>query len=443
MPNHGDTYMIKEIKLPKISDNVDTADVISVLVKKGDTVDIDQSLIEVETDKASFDVPSTEKGIITDVFVQENETIHVGHVMITVETGGAAEKTGTPDEKEPEPVHTEPVEETKQTEQEPLPEQPPSGPVSRAPEEPAAAAPAGPGDKAPASPSVRRFAREIGADINAVPGSGPGGRISQEDVKKYVKSVMTQPSAAPAVATAQPLPDFSKWGVIEQKKMSTVRKITAQSMGHAWNTVPHVTQFDSADITGLNTFIKKYGKSVEKAGGKLTVTAIILKVTASALKVFPYFNASINVQSQELIVKKYYHISIAVDTERGLLVPVIRDVDKKSITELSLELIDISNRARTKKIGPADLEGGTFTISNQGSIGGTNFTPIVYWPQVAIMGISRSKMEPVYNGETFEPGMVLPLSLAYDHRIIDGAGAARFLRWVKEALEQPLLLVFE
>jgi pyruvate dehydrogenase E2 component (dihydrolipoamide acetyltransferase) len=443
MPNHGDMYMIKEIKLPEISDNVDTADVISVLVKKGDTVDIDQSLIEVETDKASFDVPSTEKGIVTDVFVKENETINVGHIIVTVETGGAAEKTGTPDKKETEPVEAEPVEETEQAEPEPVSEQQPSEPVSKVPEEPVAAAPVVSGDNAPASPSVRRFARELGADINAVPGSGPGGRISQEDVTKYVKSVMIQPSSTPAVATAQPMPDFSKWGTIEREKMSTVRKITAQSMGYAWNTVPHVTQFDSAHITGLNTFIKKYGKYVEKAGGKLTVTAIILKVVASALKVFPHFNASIDVHSQELIIKKYCHIGLAVDTERGLLVPIIRDVDKKSIKELSLELIDIADRARNKKIGPADLEGGTFTISNQGSIGGTNFTPIVYWPQVAIMGISRSKMEPVYNGETFEPGMVLPLSLSYDHRIIDGAGAARFLRWVQEALEQPLLLVFE
>ncbi|MCH8286448.1 2-oxo acid dehydrogenase subunit E2, partial [candidate division KSB1 bacterium] len=335
--------------------------------------------------------------------------------------------------------------ETKQAEpeQEPGPQQPLVDLISKAPEEPKAAAPTAQGDKAPASPSVRRFAREIGADINAVPGSGPGGRISQEDVKKYVKSVMTQPSAASAFAKDQQLPDFSKWGIIEQEKMSTVRKITAQSMWHAWNTVPHVTQFDTANITGLNTFIKKYGKSVVQAGGKLTVTAIILKVTASALKAFPHFNSSIDVNSQELIVKKYYNIGIAVDTKRGLLVPVIRDVDKKSIKELSLELIDISDRARNKKIRPADLEGGTFTISNQGSIGGTNFTPIVYWPQVAIMGISRSKMEPVYNGETFEPGMILPLSMSYDHRVIDGADAARFLRWVKEAIEQPFLLVFD
>ena len=435
--------MIKEIKLPEISDKDDTADVISVLVKKGDTVHIDQSLIEVETDKASFDVPSTEEGIIIDIFVKENDTINVGNVIVTVETGEAADKNGTPVEQEPEPVQAEPVEETKQTEPESAPEQPLFDPVFKAPEEPKAAALSEQGDKAPASPSVRRFAREIGADINAVPGSGPGGRISQEDVKKYVKSVMTQPSAAPAFAKDQQLPDFSKWGIIEQEKMSTVRKITAQSMWHAWNTVPHVTQFDTANITGLNTFIKKYGKSVVQAGGKLTVTAIILKVTASALKAFPHFNSSIDVNSQELIVKKYYNIGIAVDTKRGLLVPVIRDVDKKSIKELSRELIDISDRARNKKIHPADLEGGTFTISNQGSIGGTNFTPIVYWPQVAIMGISRSKMEPVYNGETFEPGMILPLSMSYDHRVIDGADAARFLRWVKEAIEQPLLLVFD
>jgi len=319
---------------------------------------------------------------------------------------------------------------------------------------------------APASPSVRRLAREIGVDINEVPGSGPGGRISEEDVKNYARQVLasgTKPSSREVKRDVElttedtsathmismvesvvipRLPDFAEWGEIERKPMTNVRRKTAEHVSYGWVS-PHVTQHDKADITNLEELRKEYGKKAEEAGGKLTVTAIILKVTASALKVFPQFNTSVDMAGGEIIYKKYYHIGIAVDTDRGLLVPVIRDVDKKNIIELSVELNEISEKARNKKLTIEEMRGGTFTISNLGGIGGTYFTPIINFPEVAILGVSRSSVEPVFIDGQFEPRLMLPLSLSYDHRVIDGADAARFLRWVAEALEQPFKLVLE
>jgi pyruvate dehydrogenase E2 component (dihydrolipoamide acetyltransferase) len=299
---------------------------------------------------------------------------------------------------------------------------------------------------APATPSVRRLARELGVDINQVPGSGPGGRISMEDVKNYVRQLNVEAERARPVtaeAPALPLPDFTKWGEVEREAMSNVRRTTARRLAQAWSTIPHVTNFDKADITQLEQLRKRYAGKAEAAGGKLTVTAIILKVAASALKVFPKFNASLDMANQEIVYKKYYHIGVAVDTDRGLLVPVIRDVDRKNIIELSVELTQIAEKARNRKVSLEDLEGGTFTITNLGGIGGTNFAPIINPPDVAILGIARASKEPVFNDGGFEPRLMLPLSLSYDHRLIDGADAARFLRWVVEALEQPFLLTLE
>ncbi|NIP44401.1 MAG: branched-chain alpha-keto acid dehydrogenase subunit E2, partial [candidate division Zixibacteria bacterium] len=300
---------------------------------------------------------------------------------------------------------------------------------------------------APAAPSVRRLARELGADINLIPGSGPGGRISLEDVKRYVRHVIEggRASLPEAAEGIKEMPDFSRWGDITRKPLSKVRSIIAGGTAQSWSLIPHVTQFDKADITELEKFRKKYTKAVEKEGGKLTVTAILLKVIVAALKKYPRFNASIDPQKGEVIYKEYYNIGMAVDTDRGLLVPVIPDVDKKSIFDLSVELLELADRTRDKKVKPDELEGGTFTISNQGGIGGTDFTPIVFWPQVAILGVSRASRQPVFDEDegTFKPRIILPLSLSYDHRIIDGADAARFLKWVTEALEHPLLLDFE
>jgi pyruvate dehydrogenase E2 component (dihydrolipoamide acetyltransferase) len=305
------------------------------------------------------------------------------------------------------------------------------------------------GKPAPAAPSVRRLARELGMDINEVPGTGPGGRISQNDVKNYVKQVNLARKAAPATPAAgtapapPPLPDFSKWGEVEKERMSGIRRATARQMSLAWTTIPHVTNFDKADITELEQLRKRYAKKAEAAGGKLTVTAILLKVVAAALKQFPKLNASIDTANEEVIYKKYYHIGMAVDTDRGLLVPSIRNVDKKSIIQLSRELGEVAGKARDRKLSLDEMQGSTFTITNLGGIGGTNFTPIVNHPEVAILGVARGSKEAIFRDGAFEPRMMMPLALSYDHRLIDGADAARFLRWICEALEDPFILALE
>ena len=300
-------------------------------------------------------------------------------------------------------------------------------------------------EAAPAPPSVRRLARELGVDINEVEGSGPGGRITEDDVKAHVRLTMTTPGAVrpTAPAPAASLPDFSKWGEVERQPMRAVRRKTAEHLSYAWSTIPHVTHFDKADITELEQTRKRYESKAEAGAAKLTVTAIVVKVAAAALKMFPQFASSLDMPREELIYKKYCHIGVAVDTDRGLLVPVIRDVDKKNILEVSAELAQLAERARNRKITPEDMEGGVFTISNLGGIGGTHFSPIVNSPEVAILGIARARMEPVFLNGMFQPRLMLPLSLSYDHRVIDGADAARFLRWVAEALEQPSLLLLE
>jgi pyruvate dehydrogenase E2 component (dihydrolipoamide acetyltransferase) len=299
-------------------------------------------------------------------------------------------------------------------------------------------------DPVPAAPHVRRLAREIGVDIHSVQGSGPGGRISEDDVKLCAKNALLAAAAAaqsPRGTFAEPdLPDFAKWGKIERVSMRGVRRKTAEHLRQAWNTIPHVTQQDRADITELEQLRARFAPRAEEAGGKMTVTAIALKVCASALKVFPQFNASIDMAKEEIVYKQYINIGVAADTDRGLLVPVIRDVDKKNIVELAAEMTQLSKKARDRKLTLEEMQGGTFTITNLGGIGGTGFSPIVNHPEVAILGLSRSRMEPEWVNNKFEPRLILPLSLSYDHRLIDGADAARFLRWIAEAFEQPFLL---
>jgi pyruvate dehydrogenase E2 component (dihydrolipoamide acetyltransferase) len=262
----------------------------------------------------------------------------------------------------------------------------------------------------------------------------------------YAKGVITA-AGVPVTGTAgpvvRPLPDYSRWGEVERLPMSKVRRITAERMTEAWTTVPHVTQYDKADITEMEAARKKFGKRAQDAGGKLTMTAILLKVCAGALKNFPEFNTSVDMTTSEIVYKKYYNIGVAVDTDRGLLVPVIKNVDCKSIVDIAVELTTVAEKTRDKKIKPDDLEGGNFTVSNLGGIGGTYFSPIVYAPEVAILGVSRADMRPRWNGEKFEPRLMMPLSLSYDHRVIDGALAARFIRWVSDALEDPMVLALE
>lgn len=302
---------------------------------------------------------------------------------------------------------------------------------------------------APASPSVRRLAREIGVDINLVKGSGAGGRISETDVKEQAKQLLT--GAAPGsagiplagVAHTAALPDFARWGEIERRPLSNVRRATAEQMTRSWLTVPHVTQFDKADITDLEKLRKRYGKMVEMRGGKLTVTSILLNIVATALRLFPQFNSSLDMNANELVLKKYCHIGVAVDTERGLIVPVVRDADRKSIIQLSVEMNELAQRARDRKTTLEEMQGGTFTVTNLGGIGGTTFTPIVNSPEVAILGVARAAVEPVLMDGQFQPRLILPLALSYDHRVIDGADGARFLRWIASALEEPFLLALE
>jgi pyruvate dehydrogenase E2 component (dihydrolipoamide acetyltransferase) len=398
-----------------------------------------------ETDKATIEVPSSVSGVVKEIHMKAGDQANIGQLILTLETSGsqpaaAPAKAAPAPAPQPAAKPAEPAPAAKAEAPAPPPEPKPAS----------APAPEGPRKLAPAAPSVRRLARELGVIINEVPGAGPGGRISQKDVKAYVKQLNTQRREAPPASAAtvgmpaQPeLPDFSKWGEIERERMSAIRRATARAMSQAWTYIPHVTNFDSVDITELEKLRKLYAKKAEAAGGKLTVTAIIIKVLASALQRFPKFNASIDVANNEIIFKKYYNIGIAVDTERGLVVPSIRDVEKKNIIELAVELNEIAVKARDRKLTLEEMQGSTFTITNLGGIGGTNFTPIVNLPEVAILGVSRGRMEPVYRDGNFEPRLMMPLALSYDHRLVDGADAARFLRWVAEALEQPFLLALE
>ena len=448
-----------EFKLPELGENISQGDLVRLMVAPGTKVSEGQPVMELETDKAVVEVPSSVSGVVKEVKVKEGEKIKVGQVIFTLEGGTSAGEATRPRNAPVEHVSGQhgarlafqaAIRAEGKTEEQALPPDQPQQSV------PAFSMPAQLGKVAgtehrqpvPAAPHVRRLAREIGVDIYEVKGSGPGGRISEDDVKVYAKTLL---SAAAAQATPQAghfrqpqLPDFGKWGKIERVSMRGVRRKTAEHLAEAWNTIPHVTQHDRADITELEQLRARFAPKAEEAGGKMTVTAIALKVCAAALKVFPQFNASIDIEKEEIVYKQYINIGVAADTDRGLLVPVIRDVEKKNIVELAVELSQLSKKARDKKLTPADMEGGTFTITNLGGIGGVGFTPIVNFPEVAILGISRSRMEPEWiqdkDGGKFEPRLILPLSLSYDHRLIDGADAARFLRWIAEAFEQPFLL---
>ena len=430
-----------EFKLPELGENIETADVTKVLVEVGDTVEVDQSVIEIETDKATVEVPIDVSGLVKEVKIKDGEKAKVGQVIIVVEAASSVKKSAPAKQAAATPA---PKKEEKPVEVKTL---------TPAAVEEKSIVNISDIDKriVPASPSVRRFAREIGIDIHQVKGSGPGGRISVEDVKMFSKllnegrdqSQAGKPAGVGALVPMEELPDFTKWGEVDVQKMSNIRRKTAEHLSYAWATVPHVTQFDKADITELEKMRKQFKAKAEEAGGKLTPTAILLKVVASALKVFPQFNTSVDMQNQEVIYKKFYNIGVAVDTDRGLLVPVIKDVDKKNIIELAVELTDLSKKARDKKLSLDDMQGGTFTISNLGGIAGTYFTPVVNSPEVAILGVSKSQWEQVYDNGEFVPKFMMPLSLSYDHRIIDGADGARFIQWVINALENPFLLSLE
>lgn len=427
------TGEIIEFKLPELGENIDSADVIGVLVKNGDVIKKDQGVIEIETDKATVEVPSPVNGKVVEVAVKENEQAKVGDVIMKIEA-----YDGTP----PEPGKVEKVVETGEAEQVEDTQRLKGKVRKMKPGEIDEQPPIRKG-AAPAAPSVRRIAREIGVDINEVKGTGPGGRISMDDVKAHSKRLHEERKARAGFGIKQEiLPDFSKFGSIEKVVMTKIRKTTAEHLSYAWAVIPHVTQHDKADITMLEKQRKDFNPEVEKAGGKLTVTSILLKVVLSALKKFPQFNCSIDMNSKEIIYKKYFNIGVAVDTEHGLIVPVLKNVDKKNLIDLSVEMGELAKKARDRKISLDELQGGCFTITNLGGLGGTLFTPVVNSPEVAILGVSRGSYEQVYRKDgSFEPRLKLPLSLSYDHRIIDGADAVRFLRFIVEALEQPLKIL--
>ena len=444
-----------EFKLPELGENITQGDLVRLMISPGAKVSEGQPVMELETDKAVVEVPSSVTGVVKEVRVKQGEKVKVGQVIFTLEGGASV----TPERPRHDPVEhlsgqhgarlafQMAIRAEGKTEEQALPpDQPlPAAPTFTMPAQLGKVAGMEHGEPVPAAPHVRRLAREIGVEIHDVKGSGPGGRISEDDVKAYSKSLLASVAAAAEAPRgthfAQPeLPDFAKWGKIERVSMRGVRRKTAEHLWEAWQTIPHVTQNDRADITELEHLRARFAPKAEEAGGKMSVTAIALKVCASALKIFPQFNASIDLSKEEIIYKQYINIGVAVDTDRGLLVPVIRDVDKKNIVELAVELTQASKKARDKKLTPAEIEGGTFTITNLGGIGGTGFSPIVNSPEVAILGLSRSSTEPVWINGKFEPRLVLPLSLSYDHRLIDGADAARFLRWIAEAFEQPFLL---
>lgn len=444
---------MRNFKIPELGENIKSASIVKVLVKVGDVIEIDQAVLELETDKATIEVPSDIAGKVISISVNEGDTVTIGQEIFAIDEAGGgetpiqepiiAQKAEAPVEVIVAPTTIEEKVEIPEKEEVfvPAPTVAADGPKVIVENQP----PIVP-NAAPAAPSVRRLAREIGVDVNQIKGSGPGGRILLDDVKAFSKILHQQRNEIQHIRAEQhqePLPDFTKFGEIEMQPMSNIRYKTAEHLSHAWHTIPHVTQFDKADISALEEFRKSYAKEADKQGVKLTVTAILVKVIALALKKFPQFNASVDMQNKQLIYKKYYNVGIAVDTDFGLMVPVIRNADKMNVIEIAREMNVLAEKARTKKAGIADLSGGCFTITNLGGIGGTAFTPIVNAPEVAILGVSRGQIEPVYIDGKFEPRLMLPFSLSYDHRIIDGADGIRFLRWIIDAIENPMKLIVE
>jgi pyruvate dehydrogenase E2 component (dihydrolipoamide acetyltransferase) len=484
---------LAEFTLPNLGENVPEGDVLRVLVKAGDRISQDQPVLELETDKATLEVPSSVDGVIQELRVKVGDKVKPGQVILVVDGGAGAadapaakkeaadakapEKDAKADAKTEKPTTEKagastPTQKQEEGEQEEEPEdrsaaekpeeEPPREDArKRAPvvdirgrQTPAAAPAAAPTippvpstASVAAAPSVRRVAREIGVDIGQVAGTGPNGRITEADVKAFARQILSRLGGgaltpAPAVPGGAPaLPDLAKWGEIERKPMTGIRRKTAQHLSHAWSEIPHVTQFDKADMTVLEELRPKYAAEAEKAGGKLTVTAVVTKILAAALRKFPQFNTSVDLASQSIVQKKYVHIGIAVDTEHGLLVPVVRNADQKNILQIAAEIHQLAEKAKARKLTLDEMTGGSMSVTNLGGIGGTAFTPIINWPEVAILGISRGSLEPVYRHGAIEPRQMLPLSLSYDHRVIDGADAIRFLRWVVEAVEQPFTMM--
>ena len=487
MSDHPDTQAVAiEFLLPPLGEGIETGDVVSVLVAAGDIIAVDEPVVEIETDKATIEVPSPVAGRVERVAVAAGETIAIGQLILTLDGSAPGVAPTATQANAPDltvaPASRPDLQTASQTPPSLLPEQVESAPASHEDAGPvpagralpttgrAPATPVGVGalpsptevDPAAvlpcmehaskvdlqrarvlAAPSIRRLAREFGVDIGEVSGSGTRGRVTADDVKAHARRILTRARQATAtpVESEPDLPDFSQWGVVERTRMSSVRRATARQMSRAWQAVPHVTQHDRADVTEFEAVRKKL--KTRRPSLPLSVTAYTVKVLGAALETFPQFNASLDVGREEVIYKKYINVGIAVDTDRGLLVPIVRDVGAKSLSEISLEIASVAEKARVRTITLEELQGGTFTVTNLGGLGGTLFTPIINHPEVAILGLSRSTFEPVLTGgisASFQPRLMMPLSLSYDHRVIDGADAVRFLRWVAERIEHPLLL---
>ncbi|MGD0086585.1 MAG: 2-oxo acid dehydrogenase subunit E2 [Verrucomicrobiota bacterium] len=409
-----------DVKLPKLGEGADSGVVVNVFIKEGDPVAKGQAIIELENEKAVASIPSTAAGVVAKIHVKPGDKISIGQRLITLNEGGKAAAGPEPAAKRaPEPEVAADEEETAESEEA----------ASKPTVAPAAA------------PSVRRLARELGIDLSRVRGSEPGGRIVIGDVRAYIQRLIkaaARPVAGAAGVPARPVAesiDFSQWGPVTKKSLTPLRQVIVRRMSESWNAVPRVTQFDEADFTQLNALRKKFAAAYEKRGARLTLTPLILKALTGVLKKHPIFNSSLDEAANEIVLKEYYHIGIAVDTEQGLIVPVLRDVDKKSVLDLSKELEQLAQRARDRKVSGDELKGGTFTVSNQGAIGGAHFTPIVNKPEVAILGLGRGAMKPVARDGKVEIRMLTPLGLSYDHRVIDGGTAARFIVDLVAALQ--------
>ena len=426
--------MSNEIRIPDIGD-FDAVDVIEVLIKAGDTVEVGQSVLVLESDKASMEVPTEIAGKVDRVAVRVGDKVKQGDLVATVSDGAAAAPTAAPAAEAPQAAPAAPVEAPK-----PAPAPAPAPAAVTAPAAANAKIDEAAFATAHASPSMRKFAREMNVDLGKVQGTGPRGRILESDIKAYVKGLLVD--GAPVAAAVSggsgipPVPavDFSQFGEIEEQALSRINVLTGAAMIRCWLNIPHVTQHDYADITELEAFRVSLKAEAEKRGMRVTMLAFLMKALVSALKELPRFNSSLSPDGKTLILKKYYNIGIAVDTPNGLVVPVIRDVDKKGIFELSSDLAAISKKARDGKLTPKDMSGASMTISSLGGIGGTFFTPIVNSPEVAILGVSRSAMQPVWNGKDFTPRLMLPMSLSYDHRVIDGALGARMTTLLAQIL---------
>jgi pyruvate dehydrogenase E2 component (dihydrolipoamide acetyltransferase) len=427
------------LTVPDIGDFTDV-EIIEILVKEGDSVALEDSLITLETDKATMDIPASEAGTIKGMLVKVGDRVNEGDAIAKIDSSGSPTVESQP--AEPTPAAAEPVvSEPAPVADTPIPKEPPPRQQSPRPS-PTAKINEDTFSAAHASPSVRKFARELGADLGMVTGTGRKGRITKEDVKGFVKQAMTTGAGTGGMRVA-PMPeiDFTAFGEVETQPLTKINKLTGQFLHRNWVTVPHVTQFDEANITELEKFRKSMAGEYNEQGIKLTLLAFLMKAVVSAMKRYPRFNSSLDATGENLILKKYFHIGIAVDTPDGLVVPVVRDVDHKSLVDIARELGEISVKARDRKLKPADMQGGCMSISSLGGIGGTYFTPIVNAPEVAILGVSRSVMKPVWNGEEFEPQLILPLSLSYDHRVIDGADGARFTSYLASVLSDTRRLL--